>query len=195
MVEEKNNKGFIALLVILVIILAVLCVLFATGTINLKVEEKCVDNDDTNQVEDIKAYSYNEIAGLYSYTESFVSQEGENLNEVFDLLLNEDGTYFYSDAIRISLRHTGNYIIEGDVLTINKLYSVSDGPTLSPSFETIKMTIEDSGQITYNAKLDYGNGEAKVISFTKQDETSKTNFINKFGADKEKLLKIAFYEK
>ena len=36
MEQEKNNKGVIVLLIVLVVILAVLCVLFATGTISFK---------------------------------------------------------------------------------------------------------------------------------------------------------------
>ena len=34
--NKNNNKGVIALLIVIIIILAVLCVLFATGTIVLK---------------------------------------------------------------------------------------------------------------------------------------------------------------
>ena len=36
MEQEKNNKGVIALLVVIIVILSALCILFATGTINLK---------------------------------------------------------------------------------------------------------------------------------------------------------------
>ncbi len=36
MEKQNNNKGVIALLVVIIVILAVLCVLFATGTISLK---------------------------------------------------------------------------------------------------------------------------------------------------------------
>lgn len=36
MENQKNNKGVIALLVVIIVILSALCILFATGTINLK---------------------------------------------------------------------------------------------------------------------------------------------------------------
>ena len=36
MENQKNNKGVIALLIVIIVILSALCVLFATGTISLK---------------------------------------------------------------------------------------------------------------------------------------------------------------
>ena len=48
MEKEKNNKRLIIVLSILVLLLAVLCVLFATGTISLKSRE--TSNDINNQV-------------------------------------------------------------------------------------------------------------------------------------------------
>ena len=46
--EQKNyNKGIIALLVVIIVILAVLCILFATGTLSLKSKE--VTNDSNKQ--------------------------------------------------------------------------------------------------------------------------------------------------
>lgn len=46
MEQEKNNKGVIVLLIVLVVILAVLCVLFATGTVSFKSNE--IANEDKN---------------------------------------------------------------------------------------------------------------------------------------------------
>ena len=188
--KEKNNKGVNLLLVILVVALAVLCFLFATGIVNFKNDTTNDDSvNDKPETTNVKTYSYKELAGLYSYTETLSSQDGENLNETFDLLLNDDGTYFYSDAVRVSMRHIGNYIIEGNNIIINKIYSVSDGPSITPSFETITMTINENGQILYNTKINFGNNGAKDIALAKQDEASKNNFVNKYAADKEKLLK------
>ncbi|MBQ2873173.1 MAG: hypothetical protein IJE89_04175 [Bacilli bacterium] len=47
MENQKNNKGVIALLIVIIIILSVLCVLFATGTIDLKSNDANII--DTNQ--------------------------------------------------------------------------------------------------------------------------------------------------
>jgi len=45
--NQKNNKGVIALLIVIIIILSALCVLFATGTISFKSND--VDNNEINQ--------------------------------------------------------------------------------------------------------------------------------------------------
>lgn len=53
MENQNNNKGVIALLVAIIVILAVLCVLFATGTINLT-NNSSSNNQQTNNNETIK---------------------------------------------------------------------------------------------------------------------------------------------
>ena len=45
--NQKNNKGVIALLIVISVILSALCVLFATGTISFNSND--VDNNDTNE--------------------------------------------------------------------------------------------------------------------------------------------------
>ena len=47
MENQKNNKGEIALLIVIIVILSALCILFATGTISLKPND--VDNNELNQ--------------------------------------------------------------------------------------------------------------------------------------------------
>ena len=47
MENQKNNKGVIALLIVIIVILSALCVLFATGTISFKSND--VDNNETNE--------------------------------------------------------------------------------------------------------------------------------------------------
>ena len=47
MENQKNNKGVIALLIVIIVILSALCVLFATGTISFKPND--VDNNKTNE--------------------------------------------------------------------------------------------------------------------------------------------------
>lgn len=48
MENQKNNKGVIALLIVIIVILATLCVLFATGTINLSNKESVNNNQNEN---------------------------------------------------------------------------------------------------------------------------------------------------
>ena len=67
MENQKNNRGVIALLIVIIVILSVLCVLFATETISLKsndvdnndINENVTDNNQTNQKENTTTNSYN----------------------------------------------------------------------------------------------------------------------------------------
>lgn len=47
MENQKNNKGVIALLIVIIVILSALCILFATGMINFKSNN--IDNNDINE--------------------------------------------------------------------------------------------------------------------------------------------------
>jgi hypothetical protein len=49
--NQKNNKGVIALLIVIIIILSALCVLFATGTISFN-SNKVNDNDSNENIND-----------------------------------------------------------------------------------------------------------------------------------------------
>ena len=60
MENQKNNKGVIILLIVIIVILTTLCVLFATGTINLNSNRvndnnanKDIDANDQSNVENI----------------------------------------------------------------------------------------------------------------------------------------------
>lgn len=79
MEKEKNNKGVIALLVVMIVVLGVLCVLFATDTINLSKNTKTndtINNDGTNNntVEENKN-SENVIENTDNNTNNNTNQE------------------------------------------------------------------------------------------------------------------------
>lgn len=48
MENKQNNKGIIALLILIIVTLSVVCVLFATGTISLKNKEYNITNNNSN---------------------------------------------------------------------------------------------------------------------------------------------------
>lgn len=86
MEKQNNNKGVIALLIVIIIILATLCILFATGTINLN--DKEVANDNSNQNVN------NEIGNNVINNE-----QPEQNNTIYDDAIAENilGTYYNSD--------------------------------------------------------------------------------------------------
>ena len=69
MEQEKNKNGVNLLLIFIIVILAVLCVLFATGTISFKTADKCVDENTStqtnNNTNDLNNTIDNDLLGTY----------------------------------------------------------------------------------------------------------------------------------
>lgn len=73
MEQEKNKNGVNLLLIFIIVILAVLCVLFATGTINLKSETA---EHNFQQTEILTKNLIDKFIGSYSYKGEYVDKEG-----------------------------------------------------------------------------------------------------------------------
>ena len=91
MENQKNNKGVIALLIVIIVILSALCVLFATGTISLKSNN--VDNNETNQ-NVIDDNNENNISKLDSSKEWVYDAN-------YNLPTNKESYYGYSDHTKL----------------------------------------------------------------------------------------------
>ena len=96
--EKNNNKGVIVLLVVIIVILALLCILFATGTISLK--SNSVDNNqNSNGITDNKnnLITNNEaesiLKNLYNDAVRHIYNEG----------VSYCGTYATGDNVTLSL--------------------------------------------------------------------------------------------
>lgn len=95
--EKNNNKGVIVLLVVIIVILALLCILFATGTISLK--SNSVDNnqnsngitDNNNLITNNEAESI--LKNLYNDAVRHIYNEG----------VSYCGTYATGDNVTLSL--------------------------------------------------------------------------------------------
>ena len=81
MEQEKNNKGIIVLLTILVVVLAVLCVLFATGTISFKSNDL---NSNQQANEDSQINTNNDNATSAIQTKLIDNIRCQNSNETFN---------------------------------------------------------------------------------------------------------------
>ena len=80
MEQEKNNKGIIILLAVLVVILTILCVLFATGTINSKSNE--VNNNSQTNNENINNTESQPIQGELGENDTFSTTTNSGVVEV-----------------------------------------------------------------------------------------------------------------
>ena len=184
--KETTKKSTITLIIIIAI-LSTLFILSLTGEISLEPKEKVPAPNKTEE----RIYTYDEISGLYT-KEEFITVDNEQIKERTDLLLNSDGTYFYSYAVRASQRNIGNYIINGNKIILNKLFEVSDGPGITPNFETITIEINQDKTISHTISK-IVTGPNKEIKLTKNTDAAKEEFIRVYGADKDTLLKNSYY--
>jgi len=126
MENQKNNKGVIALLIIIIIILSVLCILFATGTITFKSNN--IDNKENNEnITD----NNNQNQEIQNNTNEINNNEIDKttLNKLFDIIgipstNNPYGSSELNDYISNNdytknaneiLRHTNIGIIEDNI--------------------------------------------------------------------------------
>ena len=204
--KEKNNtqnwvNTLIAIFIFELIGLIIAIFLIINGTLELRYksistknikEQPPIEEVDTNNNVSNTKYTYDTIKGLYNYNQTF-KLDGENVTEKFDLLLNEDGTYYYVNSLRVGIRSIGNYIIKDNTIILNKLLNVTDGPGLAPSFETIKLTIISNSEITFNTKTNYNSGNNQDITLTKTNEEEKEKFINTYKTDIKNLLENSYF--
>ena len=182
--EQKGKNIIIGALLCIIILLTVSIILLLTNNNNISTT-KIASSEET------QSYTYENIEGLYTYEENIIV-DNQKLKERTDLLLNADGTYFYSRAVRVSLRHAGNYIIDGNKIILNRLFTISDGPQLVPYFEKITLTINEDKTIKYNIK-ETEDEYIKNETLAKNTDDEKENFIKAYDADKENLLNNSYY--
>ena len=98
MENQKNNKGVIVFLTILVIVLTVLCVLFATGTIDLSNKVKTNDTSNNSNQETTIKYFYNvkdlKVKALPEYQVFADISKNTNVVEKVDFGLEKDCAAF-----------------------------------------------------------------------------------------------------
>ena len=95
--KKKSNKLVIILLVLIIIVLAVLCILFATGTINLKTN---TTDKEANTKEQIKDNTDNQ-------DEKMSDEEILQNNNIYSAVLEE-----YKTAIKNNKSEGFNYVNE-----------------------------------------------------------------------------------
>ena len=127
-----EKKGIIILVGVIIIILAVLCVLFATGTITF-------NNDDSNEVKGdndtrdiIEEKNKNEIFGSYKYSVNIA--EGtyriyeitfSNNNEV-SYMINVSNSVDTYDGTPV-IYYTGTYVLENNKIILTLKAKTQDG--------------------------------------------------------------------
>lgn len=152
--NQNNNKGVIALLVVIIVILAVLCVLFATGTISLtnNISNKTQQiESNTNAVQEEKKISskkISEITGIYTTKFENLKSEGDESTATMQLTLYENGIFSYRFNQYAPYGTFGNYIIDGDKIILTNWFNTASDVSLTVTKGTKTLTINSDGSIT-----------------------------------------------
>lgn len=158
----------VGILIGIIIMLVVFIGLFATNTINFSSKTNENDNEQTNSEEvnenEKNGYSYEQMEGLYSYTDE--ESDGELAGLVHDLYLYENGTYVYKMPARTRYGQIGNYIISDNVIYLNSLFSFNSGVGINSYFENKTLTIQNLKELKLDT-ITLIKDETKVEDFKK----------------------------
>ena len=206
MEQEKNKNGLIILLAMLVVILAVLCVLFATGTISLKSQENnsasnndsVVNNNDNSKQERVFTDDEQKGLDLYKY---FVGNGTGPFKWENNAVVNYDEVM---SKMTDSYKHSFEGSDNGFSIPYNDNGTWKSfggyGTDKESKFKDIKVTLIDSCKIHYEITYTYTNmgdtsGEVhegtnefvvKMNSCTQGDVD--TDFSNGYKVDSFKLV-------
>ena len=174
MEKEKNNKRLIIVLSILVLLLAVLCVLFATGTISLKSNQsneiQTIENQsDENQTNNgTTKFDYTKISVEEGYTEvALTEQEKTEINK--ELIKHFNPGSSVEPLIHYGVSSTNKDMLADDC---TKLYFVEwyVYHNVNSNFEIEQYMITDKDEL--------GN-EMNKIKFSRLVEIAKQIFDDK----------------
>lgn len=181
--EKKKNNLIIILVGVIFVILVTSWILFTTGTITLssnKATNDTLDNNiQKNQISDncTTGYKYSDLKGLYKYESGTLKDEsGNEYNAWYSLYLYDNGTYQYRMGTIAPFGNMGNYIIEGDKIILNYLFTTSSGSGINVVNGTKKITINSTSSLSdsVNFPEELPN---KNITLTRASENEAQNFL------------------
>lgn len=172
--EKKNNSLVIILMGVIIVILAVLCVLFATGTIALKsnesnneVNNQEIEEQNENNVVDNTTDNENnsELLGYYRRMEQIDSTE----TLIFEIELKSDNSVLYS----IGVSHTSNYFDASSVMKYSGTYSIDN--------KDIILNLKSTDNNCVDGK--YKCNEELKLWKQQNDDNSKSGDLILYGED------------
>jgi len=172
--NQNNNKGVIALLIVIIVILATLCVLFATGTIsfnsnNINNNEINQDNNENNNIND-----KNETINIKILSIDNVSIDKDAPNEKMFVTGKMNLSYKSSDFITTSM---SGYCVGKN----NEKYTIHPGSGWVKYNDT-ENSFSLANTIT-NSDVVYLNGTTKAARDINWDDVEiKSCIIEKFNA-------------
>ena len=161
MEQEKNNKGVIVLLILIIIILAVLCVLFATGTISFK---------------------SNETANNQS-SENTNTNEETNTKSIYEVCTAEDSAPMGTADLKILDMENKTEKIHGccgDMKMYNLITTVTKEHSYTSTPDVVELYANDflkSLFVVYNNKLYYTNNKEIISKYCNASTEDSSKFV------------------
>ncbi len=162
----KNNKG----LAITAIVLAVLVAIMGSYI----VYDNFIKTDDVIQP-NAKAYTYDGVKGLYTYTsETVTTESGDEIFAFYYLYLYENGTFKYTMGTGAPYGRMGNYIIKDDTIVLNYLFNTNSGAEIivTTGSKTISITDKDT-LVDNDPSATVGNITSVVLKRTSAEEENE----------------------
>ena len=124
-----------------------------------KVIDKDNNKEEVNSTEEslesqekTKEYTYKDIAGNYYFeTNALIEGLPEAMSKHF-LVLDEDGTYSYSNILMTHSGHLGNYMIIGNTIVLNYLFSMGNDAGFRTYDGNETLQISDNGNLVMKNK-------------------------------------------
>ena len=117
-------------------------------TKDTNVEEK------VEEVKEEKIYTYEELAGNYYYEKDAEVEEMPGLMDRFYLVLGKDGTFTYAHRRDTQSGVIGNYMIDGNVITLNYIGSTNNGAGIGEVLDKTHTLIINEDKSITDEKVD-----------------------------------------
>ena len=126
-----------------------------------------IKEEQNDKVEEEKIYTYKDIAGNYYYEQDAGVKEMPGLMDRFGLILNEDGTFSYIHNRDTSSGVIGNYMINGNIITLNYIATTDNGEGISLILDQSHALIINEDKSITDEKVDLGTIFTSKITLSK----------------------------
>lgn len=157
MENKKNNKGVIAILIVIIIILSTLCVLFATGTIKYETNNitNNINNDETNGTNNNELSSFEKEKVNTTLDETLKLELENTFAFVYDYYYDSPngycGNYSTFDEMIDNLKeYMTETLIHGQSSTNKNEYKEENGKLICPDYGKGGSYLKKDFTIKYN---------------------------------------------
>ena len=145
MENQRNNKGVIALLIVIIVVLIALCTLFATGTISFKSNNVDTNNPNDNVTDNVDKENANDNNDEENVTDNV--EEDNNSNNVKEETNCNTNDNFTINADELSKFGKADYNIIKDVYTGDFSFKLEVNGKINISFENYISNISNAKDI------------------------------------------------